>query len=348
MTGEASIGANVRPARPAATMDVQGAVAGFYLVQVLNCLIGTGALRLLADGLSLHEVAARLTMSDQLLNGAVRFVALASDIFTLETGDGGNYIQISHADGLANVEHMVNLYAGAFGTCVARFDVALRDPLLGASAIDWQRHADAFELGGGSNPFGVRIVAELGVTRVVDIGCGGGQFLSDLARCNPELRGLGIDRNGSLFSGGEILTTDASGRIDFILGDAKNLEAVVPDYWRRDAQVVCARSVMNAFFADPDHPAVADVLRGFRRTFGRALMMIEDYYPKLMQPQPHEGRRFIRTAIHDIAQLASGQGLPPSSFEEWNSIYEALDISVIKAFDYEVDGIQHFIHLIQL
>ena len=76
-------------------------------------------------------------------------------------------------------------------------------------------------------------------------------------------------------------------------------------------------------------------------------MILCDYYGRLGKVRQRSAE-FKRTLIHDVAQIVSGQGVPPSCLEGWREIYSRTSCTLVKAFEGRSEGLTWFIHVIQL
>jgi hypothetical protein len=134
-------------------------------------------------------------------------------------------------------------------------------------------------------------------------------------------------------------------RLEIIQCEVSNLEQILSEERRSAVQALSAISIANAHFGRDG--AIDDFLRSLRRLFPERLILFSDYYGRLGSYVGNT-RAYQRTLVHDVAQLASGQGVPPSSLEEWQQIYDRTSCALVDAFDGHNGGIAWYIHIVQL
>jgi hypothetical protein len=115
-----------------------------------------------------------------------------------------------------------------------------------------------------------------------------------------------------------------------------------PGSWRSEIETITAISVANSFFAHGVDEVVAWLL-SLRDTFPDSALILGDYYGQI-------GRRMppwhTLLALQDIAQLVSGQGIPPGSSTEWIEIYESAGCQLVHMIE-DPDS-TCFVHIIRL
>jgi SAM-dependent methyltransferase len=96
--------------------------------------------------------------------------------------------------------YLIDLYAGAFGASAAQLPRLLREPTRAAAAVDRGRHARAFEAVAGPAALGAvpGLIRQLGLGGLLDLGCGTGALLIELARRDGALAGWGLERNPTM------------------------------------------------------------------------------------------------------------------------------------------------------
>jgi SAM-dependent methyltransferase len=195
----------------------------------------------------------------------------------------------------------------------------------------------------------VQLVETLGVGFVLEIGCGASQLLCALAQRNCDLHGIGIDTNPEMIAAGRanIIKRELTGRIDLVCGDILESEGLIAADEMDAVDVIVAVSVVNSYFGGSTGQSIDTFLRSLQIRFPNRVMIICDYFGRLGSLN-EEFEGWQRTLIHDVTQLISGQGIPPSNSAIWREIYERNACALIQDYEGTSDGISWFIHLIQL
>ena len=95
-------------------------------------------------------------------------------------------------------------------------------------------------------------------------------------------------------------------------------------------------------FAKGMAPVVAWLVH-LRGMFPGRPMLIADYYGRLSAPALPWDRA---TLLHDFVQLISGQGIPPHSLVEWQSLYQAAGCRLVHVT--EDTSSTRFLHILVL
>jgi SAM-dependent methyltransferase len=247
--------------------------------------------------------------------------------------------------------HLLDQYVGAYGPCLVELDRVLKDPSAGAELADLECHAQAFAGAdqGPANREMLQILNELDVERVTDVGCGTGGLLIDFAGSRPTARGWGLDLNHAAVKTacGRIVNGGLDNRLMVFAGDSLAVKTVLPAEALEDTQVIIAVSVGNAFFGGNPARSIVTWLMALRDAFPGRLLLLRDYYGRLGFPST-DPSYFRRGLLHDVAQLLTGQGVPPYDLKTWRILLDEADCVLIKAFEGEDAEVAHFLYLIQL
>jgi precorrin-6B methylase 2 len=321
--------------------SVVDAVEGYYAALTLDALHQVGALERLASWTSPAGISAELGLDPALVEALTAFLAKTTQL--LETNEHGE-VRLAGADfDRRRLCHMLDQYVGAYGPVLVGLNQALRGDKTHVVAVDLVRHAAAF----AARPEAAlteagRLVQQLGATRIVELGCGGAHDLCALGAANPDFTAIGIDANREVLrqAAARVAALGLDQRIELLNGDAPAaLSGIAADA----VQVVLASSFLNGFWSSPGD--IERVLRKLTEYLPRRLLVVSDYYPQLLKT---DGAHEARTLIHDLAQVASGQGLPPSSLEGWATVYVNTGGVLMHAFEASGDGIDRFVHLVRL
>jgi SAM-dependent methyltransferase len=327
-------------------MTLPQAVSGLYVSHIAEFLLRTDILDHLRRNLTVEEIARLNGYDVSTLRMLLEFVAVKCDLLE-RTSIGEFEIADTYAD-RARLNHLLSQYVGAYGPCLLSIEQIVANPSIGMALKNSKQHAAAFS---GDEPDRrlVDIVEDLAFDYVVDLGCGGGQLLNSLAKERPSIRGVGIDINAMAIETAKnsAHASQLSRRITYLMGDfRKVLAALSPEQLTR-VDAVVASNVLNEFFANPSGAEVVEVLTQLRRFFPGALLIVSDYYGRLGTPLSARPR-WHPTITHDLAQVLSGQGVPPSGPDEWADIYARASCLQVGRIEGETDGIAWFVHLVRM
>jgi len=160
----------------------------------------------------------------------------------------------------------LEFYIKAYGPVVSR----MPQLLMGQAKYGVDVHRDGGALGSACarlfgiyhDPIVLEALDTMGATKVLDLGCGAGQFLLDACARNPKLLGVGLDISADAIALAQKETTQLGldDRLQFVVGDAFK-----PDDWPeqcRDADVLFGVGVLHEYFRDGE-AAVIDILNRF-------------------------------------------------------------------------------------
>jgi len=236
---------------------------------------------------------------------------------------------------------VVDQYLGAYGPNSAALPDILSSTVDGRTLVNRDRHARAFATAPGAGAALLpELLRKLGLTDVLDLGCGSGELLIELARRDPEFRGWGVDANPAMVDTALERSQTFADRVRFFVGDVTEPKTCVPDEVRADVRVVVGSNIVNEFFHAPE--AAAEWLRALGEAFPERVFVVVDYYGTLGH-SPDPSPRF---ALHDWIQLISGQGMPPPDLTGWQSVYRDAGCTLLHAIEDKKAGV--FIHLVRL
>lgn len=327
-----------------AQLDINEIVAGFYLARVLDFLYCNGVLDTLQETRRAEDIALEHGWSPQMVTQLLDFVVRYTP-FIENDGDGFR-IAREAVGSMRRLRHMLDLYVGAFGPCFDELDRTLADASGARDCMDSARHAKAFgAIDRPSFPELADLILQLEIHSVIDLGCGSATLLVDIAKRTKDLRGIGLDSNPDAVAAARVRIDSAnlSGRLSVMQADVRNL-GMLP--FNIDAEALVVVSLLNEFFRTGPELASA-FLRQIREVFPARVLFVADYYGRLGS-SIDRGVYVGPTLLHDIAQAISGQGIPPSTREDWGQIYEAAGARLLHAIEGLSHGISWFIHVVKL
>ena len=279
-------------------------------------------------------------MCSGLLSAMLQLIAARTNILDVS----GNKYRIS-ARYDASARFAVRQYLGAygFGTVRLRRLLERKSPL--GSHVDLREHAAAYSL---VHPLNVVMVADLisqlELSNVLDIGCGAGSMLIDLGNRDPQFLGWGLDSNRWMCSAARAAVRSAhlKERIRIFEGDCRQLAECLPRSIRGSVRTITASSVANEFFRSGTK-AIVEWLLSVKEMFPGRVLVLADYYGQLGTTKRSSQRELC---LQDFVQVASGQGVPPSSLAVWRGIYRAAKCTLIHVV--EDRDATSFIHILRL
>lgn len=286
------------------------------------------------------ELSARYALDAGLLRGVLEYVAARTDLLRRS---GERFVATRSYTGEARF--LLDLYVGAYGGNAAMLAELLRDPSAAPNAVDRPGHARAFESADGST-LGIlpELIRRLEFNHVLDLGCGNGALLLELARRSSDFVGWGLDLNPAMCRAARarIRAARLGNRVRVLRGDCGNLSSSLPTKVSAFVRAVTACNVANEMFTDGHSRAIA-WLQDMRKALPGRPLLIADYYGRLGH---RKGPHSLETLLHDYVQLISGQGVPPASAAEWRSIYSRAGCQLIHII--EDKATTRFIHILRL
>ena len=284
---------------------------------------------------SARQLAAKHALDTTLLAGVLEYVALRTDL--LRRTRRKQFVATRNSS-----RFLIDLYTGAYGSTAEQLAEILRDPAIASLSIDGVRYARAFEsVGIAAQGILPDVIRALDFNYTLDLGCGNGDLLLELARRNASFVGWGIDSNPAMLKVAR--SRSRSKRVRFLEADGARLRETVPESVRSQVRSITCCNFANEMFADGDRQAIK-WFRELRKLFpGRPLLNC-DYYGRLGRTKNRKLQR--HALLHDYVQLISGQGIPPPTMADWRAIYTKAGCRLVHAI--EDTSTTRFIHIIAL
>jgi len=329
-----------RPSAAAARRSGFDLAEGFHLANIVLAFERHGILSSLARPVTAAALARRHDVDLALLQAALELLAART---TLIARGGARFRLASGYDGYARA--VIHQYLGAYGPNACAFDRILRNPALGRGLTDPPQHAKAYAAEPAlSSVLIADLVVQLGLNDVLDLGCGTGALLADLAGRIAPFHGFGLDSNPAMCAAAQqrLRATAGAAKVRIFRGDSRRPLAALPAPIARQVRTLTAASLANEFFADPAWPA-ARWLTGLKAAFPGRTLLIGDYYGQLGRGRPPRSNPL---ALHDFVQLISGQGVPPPDLQSWKKIYRSARCALVHVA--EDRAASFFVHLLKL
>jgi SAM-dependent methyltransferase len=320
-------------------------VEAFHLSHAVAALHNLGLLTTLKEPATVDELSARYSLDPVLLGGTLEYLAARTDLLRKS---GGRYVATkNYSDGS---RFLLDLYVGAYGGNGAQLAKLLRNPSTAPAAVDRVLHARAFATVDGSALGALpEIIGQLGFNHLLDLGCGNGALLLELANQDPDFAGWGIDFNRAMCKVARARLRDAGvgRRVLVRQGDCRRPGTLLPAKVSSKVRTVTACNVVNEWFTEGDSSVIA-WLQNLRQVLPGRPLLIADYYGRLGQTKRRksEGRGSPETLLHDYIQLISGQGVPPATRVAWRSIYSQAGCHLLHVI--EDKNTTRFIHILAL
>ena len=318
-------------------LDVLDVIEGHLVGQTLLQLLDLGVIDALHTPRKPADVADERGLDATMLERVLTWVAART---TLIEAQADRFVAAAMGDSAC---FSLRQYVGAYGPVAGSLAQILTRQIPARSMLDTKRHAEAFA---GLSGTGVGVLTEVVATLrprvVLDLGCGTGGLLRQLAQGNTAMRGWGIDHSEAMCREARRRAQGAevAERLRFVCADAMS-----PPDWPMhvrlaDVDVVVASSLLNELATDAER---VGWLRALAQALPERLVVISDYYGRLGHGPPPWPRR---VALHDFVQCISGQGIPPHDAQACQAIYRQAGVTLVHGIeDTQETG---FVHLVRL
>ncbi len=311
----------------------------FHLSHAISTLHSLGVLETLRKP-STAEAAAKIHKLDPgLVSGLLEYVAVRTDLVR----KSGKRFRSTESYS-PHSRFLLELYTGAYRDNSVYLEKILRHPKLAAAGVDRKRHARAFKMARSVRANDIpQLIQQLQFNHVLDIGCGSGTLLIQLAKQNPNFAGWGLEINPAMckVARAEIRSAGIK-EVRIIAGDSRNLQRALPADVRAGVEALTACQVANDMFGGGSSGFVA-WLRQLHSVFPGRPLLIADYYGRLGSKASENQREAI---LQDYVQLISGQGLPPGNLKKWKALYAEAGCRLLHAIEYP--HTTRFIHVVVL
>lgn len=311
-------------------MQLGHAVAALHALGVLD------ALRKPRD---VPTLACEFGLDETLLAALLDHLARATDLVRRR---GRQYRRTRAWD--AATRFVVGLYGCAYGSAAARTAELLRRPALGVGAVNRKAHAAVFaDPPHAAVELLTGLLGQLGIRRLLDVGCGAAALLIAAARADAEFQGLGIESSARLCKAGRAAISAAGlrGRVRVNCADGRRIETALAPCTAARFDAVLTSQFINELFGQGNAAAI-EWLRRLRALLPGRTLLVADYYGRLATPIAADRL----TLIHDHAQLLSGQGRPPARRRNWASLYAAAGSHLVHAIEDSTST--RFVHIVAI
>jgi SAM-dependent methyltransferase len=337
-------GSNVDGHRKQGLID---ALQGYYATIILLELRRIGLLSQIVKPNTPEKLARELGVDLAMTRGLLDFLALTTNVVR-KTGRGAYQL---NDPGYAELSFQLEKFAGAYGPATEAIGETLQYPEKCADHVDRRALATAFsEVESFRSSFVADLISASGVSCLLDLGCGPASLLVDLALKNPAFHGVGIDASVFMCRQARHAARAAgvTRRIEIRHADARNLSQWLSPALRARVDGVHGSSFLNEFFGWGELEAVK-MLRELSRSFPGRKAWFVDYYSSIRQRKGNrKAADFPLALLQDLAQIVSGQGVPPANVTSWRRLYKRTGCRSVRVHEFESENIRWFIQEVTL
>jgi SAM-dependent methyltransferase len=318
-------------------------LGGYYQSLLLWRLFELGVFELIATPSTAESIAHRVNLSVNELRHCLEFLRQTTG--WIDRDRRGRFrVAVSSAE-LRTLRFQVTKFAGAYGPLAQRLDRVLAEPGSAGRLVNRRALADAYILmKDQSRGVVAGMLLGAGVATLLDLGCGAGSLLVQLAAALSTFRGVGVDADRAMCQAarGHMRARGVSKRIRILQADAREV-ARLPD-----AGALHAASLLNELFGQGPEEAVR-FLRSMKARYPGRHCWFVDYYGQLgYNPRVNRNASVNQALLHDLIQALSGQGVPPPDLNAWRKIYRSAEVRLVEAHEFGDSGMRWFVHRISL
>ena len=321
-------------------ISIAEATEGFHIAALVRSLDELGVLDAMASPAEPADLAAAAQVDPRLLRLTLEYLAGRTHLVRRE---GERYLTTSEWNDYARAH--VRQYVGAYGRLVLNSAAVLGDPDTGPGLVDHDQHARSYSGAPTASGVVADLVRQLDLSPTLDLGCGTGAMLVELGLNDRNFVGWGLEKSKAMCdeARARIVAHGLHDRITVVQGDAFD-SGPLTSLRHTGFRSITALSLLNELWGGSDgQAAVTAWLRRLAETFpGRALVVC-DYFGRLGHVAP-PWRSW--TALHDLVQTYSGQGVPPPDHDAWRDAYDQAGASLLHMI--EDQELSFFVHLVKL
>jgi SAM-dependent methyltransferase len=321
------------------------ALAGHAVSRILYTLHSARILEQMFEPACVDTLADDNGVDRVWLGNVLEFVAVAGGV--VRSLGGGWYAIPPDCNVRERLGFELSKFVGAYGACLDEAGSAPSAVGHAALTRGFLQSAKAIPQMARSSMV-ASVLRELGLANaLLDLGCGPGSLLIELAVGDRHFEGLGIDASETMCAAAraEVEAAGVSARVGIRCGDGLAVLSELPASELQRIKAVHASSFFNAMFGDGTVRAV-DTLRMLRILLPGRILVVRDYYGRLRSGEPVSCSGW--TLVQDLAQVCSGQGVPPCDRASWQSLYDSAGCGLLDVREAEAGGYLQFIHVVKL
>ena len=323
--------------------DALGALHGYYQSLLLLHFTRAGIFERLQQRRAVEDLALECGWQPAQFRACLDFLAATTGV--IQRDRKGRYHADPAVEEMTGVAFLVEKFAGAYGQTASQLPKVLSGgEATGRAMVDRRSLAQAFSsVADVSRGLVTAMIAGACPSSLLDLGCGTGSLLVQLAKVDPQFRGIGVDASRPMCAAAKKHAGKhgVRTRVRIICHDARDVQGLP------DAGALHAASLLNEMFAHGADEAI-DYLRRLKKRFeGRDIWLV-DYYGRLGTGRAHAARDVPHALLQDLVQVLSGQGVPPPDLKSWRAIYRAAECRLVEAHEFRDAGLDWFIHRVRL
>jgi phenylpyruvate C(3)-methyltransferase len=188
-------------------------------------------------------------------------------------------------------------------------------------------------------PAVLKILARRKLQGILHLACRTGQFLIELARSEPMLHGIGVDRAAERITAAAASASShgVASRMKFVTAEVGGDRLPIDDESLRTIDVVAALYLLHEV-ARHGRQKVVDLLRQMKAMFPGRLFLFMETLPYDAPPQGAKPPATFTQLDYLLIHRLRGQGLPlPAA--EWKSILEQADLQLLEMQEVYTSGV---------
>lgn len=305
--------------------DVEGSgvielISQYQLAKVLTSLYKTGLIKKLKD-IECIDINTFNGFNNYLLTHLFNYLKIHNILYDTEKG----YCVTIKGKAIFSDESIAQLcfYSEAYDNITSNINNFLNDNLLYGRDIirDGKSlgiHCDTLFKEYHTESM-VEALKHLECKKILDVGCGGGQFLIDLCAKNPKLTGIGLDISEPAISHANKAAEkqNLSARLNYVVADAFDLST-----WPQEcfgADVLCGSGVVHEHFRDGEK-SVIDILNTY------ASLLTNNDFKAIILGEPEIRYDLLKSdADLYLVHIFTAQGFPRHC-DEWLELFEKTNL----------------------
>jgi SAM-dependent methyltransferase len=301
-------------------------ISKYNLAKVLTALYKTGIVSHIKteSGIDLEEMTG---FNKHLLSHLLRYLK----IHGILTTNKEKYLLTSHGKAILSDESIAQLcfYSEAYENVTSNIDNFLTDNLIYGKDIirDGKAlgiHCDTL-FKQYHTPSIMEAIQGFNCKKVIDIGCGGGQFLIDICQENEYLQGIGLDISQPAidYANEASKQNNLAERLRFVVADAFNLSSWPQECFQAD--ILCGSGVVHEHFRDGED-AVITILNTYSK------LLKENGFKAIILGEPEIRHDLIKSDSDlFLVHIFTAQGFPRHR-EEWLKLFPRTSLKCDKVY----------------
>jgi SAM-dependent methyltransferase len=319
-----------------------GAIQGYYQSLLLLHFTRSGVFERLRKSRTAEDLARECDWQPDPLRSCLDFLAATTGLVRRDRK--GRYLAILPPGQFSSLAFEIEKFIGAYGQTALKLPVLLSGKITaGRALVDHRSLARAFSsIADVSRGLVTAMIVGARPATLLDLGCGTGSLLVQLAKLDPEFHGIGIDVSKPMCKAAKnhAAGNKVSSRVRIACQDARDVRRLP------DASALHAASLFNEMFAHGSGEAIT-YLGKLKERFKGCDIWLVDYYGRLGVGRNTRARDVGHALLHDLVQVLSGQGVPPPDLKSWRAIYRAAGCKLVEAHEFSGSGLDWFIHRVR-